>query len=213
MSIISLTYLIFIIIIMFLYFGMPKKFQWTVLLAGSAVFYLSAGISCVGAILATIVSQYLLAARLDRMNCELESRLQESGLCGKEKAALKRAAASSKKKYVVCSILINIGLLCFVKYTGVFFEKIHILVPLGISFYTFKSLGYVIDVYRGKEKAERNILRFALFISYFPKRRLFRDRSTAIRIWRISCTHRIFSIIAESRSGCRECCGAISRSW
>ena len=168
MSIISLTYLIFIIIIMFLYFGMPKKFQWTVLLAGSAVFYLSAGISCVGAILATIVSQYLLAAQLDRMNCRLESKLQESGLSRKEKTMLKKAGAAAKKKYVVFSVLINMGLLCFVKYTGVFFEKIHILVPLGISFYTFKSLGYVIDVYRGKERAETNIFKFALFISYFP---------------------------------------------
>ena len=127
MSIISLTYLIFIIIIMFLYFGMPKKFQWTVLLAGSAVFYLSAGISCVGAILATIVSQYLLAAQLDRMNCRLESKLQESGLSRKEKTMLKKAGAAAKKKYVVFSVLINMGLLCFVKYTGVFFEKIHIL--------------------------------------------------------------------------------------
>ena len=158
MSIISLTYPIFIIITAFLYFIIPKKFQWIVLLMASTVFYVSAGISCMGAILATIVSQYLLAARLDRMNCELESRLQESGLCGKEKAALKKAGADAKKKYVVLSVLINIGLLCFVKYTGVFFEDIQILAPLGISFYTFKSLGYVIDVYRGKEKAEKNIM-------------------------------------------------------
>lgn len=97
MSIISLTYLIFIIIIMFLYFGMPKKFQWTVLLAGSAVFYLSAGISCVGAILATIVSQYLLAAQLDRMNCRLESKLQESGLSRKEKTMLKKPVLPLRK--------------------------------------------------------------------------------------------------------------------
>ena len=168
MSIISLTYLIFIVIMAGLFFAVPKKFQWLVLLAASTLFYLSAGVQCGGAIIVTIVSQYLLALRLDQLNRALEERLREKEVNGKEKAALKRAAASSKKKYVVCSILINIGLLCFVKYTGVFFEKIHILVPLGISFYTFKSLGYVIDVYRGKEKAERNILKFALFISYFP---------------------------------------------
>lgn len=168
MSIISLAYLIFIIITVFLYFMLPKKFQWIVLLMASTVFYLSAGISCVGAILITTVSQYLLALRLDRMNCGLECKLQESGLSGKEKTALKKACAAAKKKYVVFSVLINIGLLCFVKYTGEFFEDVSILVPLGISFYTFKSLGYVIDVYRGKEKAERNIFRFALFLSYFP---------------------------------------------
>lgn len=168
MSIISLTFLIFIIITTLLYFIMPKKYQWVVLLAASMAFYLSAGIQCTGAIAVTIVSQYLLAMRLDRMNHDLEERSQRDGLTGKEKAALKKACAAAKKKYVFFSVLINIGLLCFVKYTGVFFENIHILVPLGISFYTFKSLGYVIDVYRGKEKAERNILKFALFISYFP---------------------------------------------
>ena len=101
MSIISLTYPIFIIITAFLYFIIPKKFQWIVLLMASTVFYVSAGISCMGAILATIVSQYLLAAQLDRMNCRLESKLQESGLSRKEKTMLKKAGAAAKKKYVV----------------------------------------------------------------------------------------------------------------
>ena len=54
------------------------------------------------------------------------------------------------------------------KYTGVLFKDVHIIVPLGISFYTFKSLGYLIDVYRGKVRAERNVFKFALFVSYFP---------------------------------------------
>ncbi len=168
MSVISLTYLIFIIITTLLYFTIPKKYQWVVLLAASMAFYLSAGIRCAGAIIVTIVSQYLLAMRLDQMNRGLEERLLQGELTGKEKTALKKNCTASRRKYVVLSVLINIGLLCFVKYTGVFFEEIHILMPLGISFYTFKSLGYVIDVYRGKEKAEKNILKFALFISYFP---------------------------------------------
>ena len=120
MSIISLTYLIFIVIMAVLFFALPKKFQWLVLLAASTLFYLSAGVQCVGAIIVTIVSQYLLALRLDQLNRALEERLREEEVNGKEKAALKTAAASSKKKYVVCSILINIGFLCFVIYGRVF---------------------------------------------------------------------------------------------
>lgn len=44
-----------------------------------------------------------------------------------------------------------------------------LLMPLGISFYTFQSLGYVIDVYRGTIKVERNLLKYALFVSFFPQ--------------------------------------------
>lgn len=75
--------------------------------------------------------------------------------------------------------------MCFVKYTNFLAENIsglasyivgkesdykplNILIPLGISFYTFQSTGYVIDIYRGKEVAERNIFKFALFVSFFP---------------------------------------------
>lgn len=74
-------------------------------------------------------------------------------------------------------MILNIGILCVLKYTNAAIESINslfktqimdILVPLGLSYYTFKSVGYIIDVYRGRIKAQKNIGKLALYISYFP---------------------------------------------
>ena len=78
------------------------------------------------------------------------------------------------------SLLFNLGMLFFFKYTNFFvdninafagthFAGIQLTLPLGISFYTFQTLSYTIDVYRGKTKAERNIVNFAAFVTLFPQ--------------------------------------------
>jgi alginate O-acetyltransferase complex protein AlgI len=90
-----------------------------------------------------------------------------------------------RKQYVALSAVINLGLLGFFKYSGFFvaeaaelltklgFEPhvsvLQVVLPIGISFYTFQSLGYVIDVYRKKLPAERNLLNYALFVAFFPQ--------------------------------------------
>lgn len=90
-----------------------------------------------------------------------------------------------KKILLTASILINIGLLVFFKYMYFFASTIYrmlhalniqatephfdILLPVGISFITFQALSYTIDVYRGKIKAEKNLLKYALFVSFFPQ--------------------------------------------
>lgn len=168
MTLISFSFVVFLIFLISIYFLIPGKYQWMLLLTASFVFYLSNGIHGVLYILTTIVTQYFFAKQLDKKNQQFEQEVEEKQLKGKEKAKLKKVYASVKKKFLIPAIVINVGLLCFVKYTGVIFDGVHILVPLGISFYTFKSVGYVIDVYRGKEKAEGNIFKFALYTSFFP---------------------------------------------
>jgi alginate O-acetyltransferase complex protein AlgI len=90
-----------------------------------------------------------------------------------------------RKQFVAISAAINLGLLGFFKYSGFFvaqaaelltklgFEPhvsvLKVVLPIGISFYTFQSLGYVIDVYRKKVPAERNLLNYALFVAFFPQ--------------------------------------------
>ena len=90
-----------------------------------------------------------------------------------------------RRAFVIASAVINLGFLGFFKYCGFFvteaaallstlgFEPhVHVLqvvLPVGISFYTFQSLGYVIDVYRGKVPAERNLLSYAVFVAFFPQ--------------------------------------------
>jgi alginate O-acetyltransferase complex protein AlgI len=90
-----------------------------------------------------------------------------------------------RRATVIASACINLGLLGFFKYCGFFVTEaarlltsigfqphvqvLQIVLPVGISFYTFQSLGYVIDVYRGKVPAERNLLNYAVFVSFFPQ--------------------------------------------
>ena len=90
-----------------------------------------------------------------------------------------------KKTFLLISISANLLLLGFFKYSGFFSQELvnalarlgvhaslpvlHILLPVGISFYTFQELSYTIDVYRGRTKAVRNLLDFALYVSFFPQ--------------------------------------------
>ena len=179
MSILSITFIGFVAILVALYFLLPKKYQWVVLLTASTVFYLSGGWRGIGYILITIVSQYFLALALEHKNDQMAQMLEKDGLDNKQKKQIKAQYASKKKLYVLISVLINLGILCFFKFAnlaigsvnqifGTQVKTLDILVPLGLSYYTFKAVGYVIDVYRGRVKAQRNIFKLALFISYFP---------------------------------------------
>ena len=90
-----------------------------------------------------------------------------------------------KKLYLICSLVLNLAILIVFKYynfittnidivlqgcgLGINMPKFGLLLPVGISFYTFQALGYSIDVYRGKVKVEHNFLTYALFVSFFPQ--------------------------------------------
>ena len=91
-----------------------------------------------------------------------------------------------RKKFLVLSLLINLGLLFVFKYFNFFNEELgklytaissntysiqnlRLLLPMGISFYTFQTLSYTMDVYRGKRKAERHLGYFALYVTFFPQ--------------------------------------------
>ena len=89
-------------------------------------------------------------------------------------------AQSAKKWFVFLSLLINLGLLAYFKYTNFFgeiiaqvtgadFEVMDIFLPVGISFFTFQSLSYTIDVYRGKIDPLNRLLDYAFYVSFFPQ--------------------------------------------
>ena len=97
-----------------------------------------------------------------------------------EKKALKGRFKQRKKWIVALVLFVNFGILAALKYRnfaadnmnllfGTHFSSAKLLLPLGISFYTFQSMGYLIDVYRGKYAPDRNPFRFALFVSFFPQ--------------------------------------------
>lgn len=179
MSIISLKFIVFIAALTVVYFVLPKKWQWVILLLASAAFYLTVGWKGIFFILVTIVTQYYLGLALERKNGEMAKAMTGKNIGGKEKKQIRKQFSKKKKGYLLLSLFINLGILCAVKYTnpiistlnGIFGTQngpVDILVPFGLSYYTFKSIGYVIDVYRGRIKAQRNIAKLALYIGYFP---------------------------------------------
>lgn len=97
-------------------------------------------------------------------------------------SAIRMEEARSKRErieWLVFSLVVTVGQLAYFKYTNFLlssveglwhgsFKPLDIFLPIGISFFTFQTLSYVIDVYRGQLKAERNVLDFAFFVSFFP---------------------------------------------
>lgn len=184
LTLISFEFVVFVIVFLLVYFKLSGKYQWISLLIASFIFYLCSDWRLVGYLLVTIFTQFYAAIKMDDLRLEFEHKsiyLQTI----EETVFLKKMIKRKKRKWLFFSILINVGLLCVVKYTNFMtdsiygllaylrgtencFQRFNILIPLGISFYTFQSTGYIIDIYQGKDHAERNLLKFALFISFFP---------------------------------------------
>ncbi|MGI6212859.1 MAG: MBOAT family O-acyltransferase [Anaerovoracaceae bacterium] len=171
MSFISFKFIIFLLIVLVLYYIVPKKYQWVFLLAVSYVFYLFSGLKPLIFILLTTLTTYGGARWMENI---------------KQKSSVKKSEAKSKNRRVLILLaVLNFGILGMLKYYNFFAKQIdslfglfkydvsmplvNIVLPLGISFYTFQAIGYCIDVYRGKYHAETNLLRHALFISFFPQ--------------------------------------------
>ena len=158
----SIAFAIFFSLVFIIYWAVPHKFRWPLLLAVSCYFYVSWNPKYVLLILFTTAVSYAAGLILD--GCE----------------------SPQKKRITLAAALIScLGVLVFFKYfnfisesissfLGLFAIKINpiivkVTLPVGISFYTFQILSYVIDVYRGNIKAERNFGIYAACISYFPK--------------------------------------------
>ena len=175
----SIEFIIFLFALVIIYKFMPKKFKWIVLLIASYLFFaLNSGKYTIFIILSTL-SIYVVALKIDKIANSVSERIK--GLDSKEeKKKLKNEAKRKKKIVLIIGILINITMLVVLKYSGFIIGefnnlfKINIpvfkfLLPLGISYYTLQAISYIVDVYRGKIKAEKNIGKVALFLVYFPQ--------------------------------------------
>lgn len=167
MSVLSGSFLIFFIFLLALYWCIPSRWRWIVLLVGSYLFYASANPKWLLLIGFTTVQTYLAAGWLGRLNrCIKEDlkKIEDKALRKQKKETLVR----KKKGIVALSLVINFAILFFFK-TSYMWKEVPLLLPLGISFYTFQTIGYLIDVYRGEFEPERNLFKYALFASYFPQ--------------------------------------------
>ena len=158
----SLPFAIFLPIVFTVYWVLPHKYRWVFLLISSYYFYMSWNAKYVFLILFTTIVSYVMAIALERENN-----------CSKKKAIL------------IISIVLCLGVLFFFKYysfvgnsfvnlLGLFSihldpVTLNLILPVGISFYTFQTLGYVIDVYNDKVPAEHHFGYFATFVSFFPQ--------------------------------------------
>ncbi|MBQ4313089.1 MAG: MBOAT family protein, partial [Clostridia bacterium] len=169
-----------------LYYIVPKRFQWCLLLLASYAFYLFSGIKQVVFILATTAITYFAGIIMQKMRDEHRSKVASLGdtISKEEKRSMKKEVSARIHKVQVAAVLLDLGILIVVKYLNFLIGNVNsifslfaydaklpllnIIVPLGISFYTFMSMGYLIDVGRGKYDAEKNFGKLALFVSFFP---------------------------------------------
>lgn len=182
----TLKFLVFFCLVFGVYYVVPKKLQWIVLLISSVYFYLCASVKYVIFVVTASIITYLGALIIDKLSKKQDTYLQENKAnLSKEDKKLYKSKIEKKKKIVIALTIIGtLSMLILMKYTGFILENISAIcnifnfnfttpiwnfaLPLGISFYTFMSIGYSIDVYRGEYPAEKNFFKYFLFVSYFP---------------------------------------------
>ncbi|MHC4167782.1 MAG: MBOAT family O-acyltransferase [Planctomycetota bacterium] len=158
----SLHFLIFFPIVVIVYFSLPHKWRWMLLLAASYYFYMCWKVEYLLLIITSTLIDYSAGIMMG-----------------------KTGRRSRRRKYLILSLCSNLGLLFAFKYFNFFngsldllFRKFNlfygipafnVLLPVGISFYTFQTLSYTIDVYRGHTKPEKHLGIFALYVAFFPQ--------------------------------------------
>ena len=170
----------FVLAVVVIYYAVPKKGRWGVLLAASYAFYLLSSPKTFIFVLFTTVVTFAGGRAIGKLNTAYKEEIARIGsqLSRDEKKAKKAAVQKKKKKIVAVLLLADFGVLAIVKYFRYYLEALGfgglsfdlgVLIPLGISFYTFQSVAYIIDLYRNKFEADQSILKFALFVSFFPQ--------------------------------------------
>lgn len=181
MNFASFEFLAFLTILTLVYFLVPKKAQWIVLLLGSVVFYAFAGFVSFFFLIFAIVISFVTVQILGKRQISLKKYLEDTkATLTKEERKAYRAKHKNGSLLILCiGILIMTLALVYVKYlssmigfkitdSGISFGA-YALEVMGISYYTFISIGYMIDVYREKAAVEHNFFRHALFVSFFPQ--------------------------------------------
>ena len=157
----SLQFAVFFPIVTLLYFGLPNRARVPLLLVASCVFYMAFVPKYILILFAVILVDYAAGILLEA------------------------APAARRKLVLVLSLCTNIGMLAFFKYYnfldaniaalsdtagwGYVSHGLNIVLPIGLSFHTFQSMSYTIEVYRGNFKAERSLLHFATYVMFYPQ--------------------------------------------
>ena len=178
MAILSIRFLLFVTCLLFIYYVIPKKVRWVVLLIGSIGYYYLSSEKLIFFLVLSILSIYLVGLILSSLNNKI-------GNFSNKQNDKKIKLLKKKKMALFLGIIINILFIIMTKYFNFTIGNINsvlkifnitgirtsfkILIPLGISYYTLEAISYMVDVYRGKYPATKNIFKVALFLLYFPK--------------------------------------------
>ena len=183
----SYEFLVFLAAVFLLYYLLPKRIQWIVLLVSSYIFYALAGVEYLAFIAVTTITSFLSARMMGRVSEREAAYLSERGdTLSKDEKKEYKAKRKKQRFLILCSaLLLNFGILAVLKYTAFAVVNVNsllhtfgaqteltvpsLLLPLGISFYTFQTMGYLIDMYRAKAEAVKNPFKLALFVSFFPQ--------------------------------------------
>src|SRR5581483_8336095 len=157
----SFSFLIFFALVGVFYYALPHRYRWAMLLVASCYFYMAFIPAYI------LILFYLIAIDF------------AAGIC------IERSHGRKRRAWLVVSVIANVGTLFFFKYFNFFNANVArlagflhwqyspfalaIILPLGLSFHTFQSLSYVIEVYRGRYPAERHLGIYALYVMFFPQ--------------------------------------------
>lgn len=183
MSFLSLEFGIFMLLVISVYFVIPKRYQWILLLIASYLFYASNGLGGLVFLVLTTVIIFVAALLVEKRQAQLAERTKNADADQKKR---EKALCQKHKRFIVAgAVTLTLGILVIVKYSEFVFGNLNaalslmrlgvelpipdLIKPLGISYFTLQAIGYLFEVYRGKTKAEHNLARFALYISYFPQ--------------------------------------------
>lgn len=157
----TIQYLVFLPVVLLLYYVTIPRYRWVVLFIASCIFYMYFIPKYILCLFFLIIVDYVLALKIDA--AERPQR---------------------KKLFLILSIVSNFGLLFYFKYLGFFTETLntvlldffgkHIkvsseILPIGLSFHTFQSVSYVVDVYKGKQKPEKHLGIYSTYVLFFPQ--------------------------------------------
>ena len=169
----SYSFIGFILLLVPVYYLIPRNRQWWLLLFASCLFYCTFDPSYLIYVCLTALTVWgcAMMIRMDQKTQDDYLKERKEEISKEVQKAYKAKHKKIREMWMILGVLINLGILVLVKYYSFFFgHGIKGLgAPLGISFYTLQALGYLIDVKRGTVEAERNPLKMMLFISFFPQ--------------------------------------------
>lgn len=161
----SAQFVTFLGIALLCYYTIFRKKQWIVLLIASGIFYYWTGIENFVYIFITGFSTWAGGGYLSKYSEKLRAVKKDKNLDKEEKDKLKSELIRKRRVIMWCAVLLNFGMLALIKGS----QALGFILPLGISFYMFQSIGYLLDIYNDKYEPETNFARYLLFVSYFPQ--------------------------------------------